>query len=357
MALVGDWPPPQGGVAVHVAVLASALRAQGHDVRVLDIGKGDHRGPALTPARGPVRYAAALARAAAERRLVHVHTSGASAKSWLVALAAARARLPGAPRALLTLHSGLAPAWLASHRERRELARLACVGFGRVVAVSRAIADALVGAGVPPARVTVVPAFLAAGVVPGPPPRRFAVVRQARAPLFCAALAPTPTYGEDLLLAAFAEVRARAPRAALAVFGPGTERGPAASLGLRGSVLALGELDHPAALGVMAASDVFVRPTFADGDALSVREALALGRPVVASATGHRPPACLLFAPGDAAALAGRMLEAARTPAPRGQEPVSDPFEALTAIYGALSAGRPIPSDSALGRGIPCSPA
>jgi len=77
---------------------------------------------------------------------------------------------------------------------------------------------------------------------------------------------------------------------------------------------------------------------------------------VVASATGHRPPGCLLFAPGDARGLAGRMLEASRTPPPRGQESLRDPFEALTAIYEALSAGRPIPSDSAQVGGVPCSP-
>jgi len=47
---------------------------------------------------------------------------------------------------------------------------------------------------------------------------------------------------------------------------------------------------------------VFVRPTLADGDAVSVREALALGRVVVASAVGERPAAARLFPAGDAAA-------------------------------------------------------
>jgi glycosyltransferase involved in cell wall biosynthesis len=357
LALVGDWPPPQGGVSIHVAALATALRARGDDVRVLDIGKGDHEGEGVVRSRGPARYAAALARAAAERRLVHVHTSGASPKSWLVALGAGRARLPGSPSPLLTVHSGLAPGWLAGGRERRELARAACAGFGRVVTVSRAIAAAIEGAGVAPERLAVLPAFLAAGVVPGAPPRRFAALRQARAPLFCAALAPTPTYGEGTLLEAFTAVRAAAPNAALAVFGPGTERGAAAALGLRGGVLALGELDHGSALGVVAASDAFVRPTIADGDALSVREALALGRPVVASAVGDRPPGCLLFRAGDAAALAARMLAAAQAPAPRAQPPLRDPFEALLAIYGALTGARPIPSDSAQGGRTPCSQA
>src|SRR5918912_159906 len=98
IALLGDYPPPHGGVSVHVAALERALRARGDDVLVLDIGRGDHAARGVAPARGPFRYGAALARAAAARRLVHVHTNGANQRSWVIAASAGRARLPGAPR-------------------------------------------------------------------------------------------------------------------------------------------------------------------------------------------------------------------------------------------------------------------
>jgi len=358
VALVGNYPPPFGGVSVHVATLQRALRARGVDVRVLDIGHGDHDGAGVAPARGVLRYGAALAAAAAERRLLHVHTNGANPKSWLVALAASRARLAAAPAPVLTLHSGLCPAYLAGRADRREGVRAICASFGQVIAVSVEVAAAVEGCGVPAERIAVIPAFLAAGVAPGAPPRRFAALRQARAPLFAAAIAPGPTYGVDLLLAAFAAVRAREPRAGLVVFGPGSDRGPSATVGLRGGVLALGEIDHAAALGVMAASDVFVRPTRGDGDAVSVREALSLGRPVVASAVGHRPPGCLLFPAGDAGALAAAMLEVTRLPPAAPVErtlSVRDPFEALLDIYRSLADERPAAGDrGGLGE-IPCS--
>jgi glycogen synthase len=361
IALVGDYPPPHGGVSVHVAALERALRGRGVDVVVLDIGKGSNEALGVAPARSPLRYGAALARAAAARRLVHVHTNGANPKSWLVAATAARARLPGTPRPVLTLHSGLCPAWLAAAADRRETARRACEPYGRIVAVNAEIASALEGCGVARERIAVIPAFLASAIEPGPAPRRFAVLREARAPVFCAAIAPGATYGEDLLLAAFAAVRAREPRAGLAVFGPGSSDGASAQAGLRGGVLALGELPHPSALGVIAASDVFVRATRADGDALSVREALSLGRSVVASAVGHRPPGCLLFHPGDAGDLARRMLAAARGPPPQrvgATFPARDPFEELVEVYEALAGEvRTLPSDSArLGETPPCPP-
>ncbi|OFX24294.1 MAG: glycosyl transferase [Anaeromyxobacter sp. RBG_16_69_14] len=357
IALVGDYPPPFGGVSVHVAALERALAARSVDLRVLDIGRGQNDAPGVAPARGALRCAVALARAAAERRLIHVHTSGANPKSWLLALAASRARLPGSPLPLLTLHSGLLPVYLARYAERREVARAVCSSFGRVVAVSHELSATLEGCGVPAARLEVVPAFLHAGLVPGAPPARFTAFREARAPLFCAALAPTSTYGEDVLLAAFAAVSDREPRAGLVVFGEGSERGPVAALGLRQGVLALGEIDHAAALGVLGACDVFVRPTRADGDALSVREALSLGRKVVASEVGQRPPGCLLFRAGDAAGLAALMIDAARSaPAPPGHgRPDRDPLESLLAIYRSLARERPIPSDSARLEQAPCS--
>jgi glycogen synthase len=354
VALVGDWPPPFGGVSVHVAALARALRARGVAVRVLDVGHGGHAGDGVVPARGAARALPALARAAAEGFLVHAHTDGANARSWLLAAAAGRARLPRGPRAVLTLHSGLLPAWLAADRARRALARAACAPFGRVVAVSDDVARALRDAGVAAGAIAVQPAFLGRELTPGMVPRALAAVA-GRAPLFCAAVAPGTTYGEDVLVAAFAAVRARYPGAALALFGRGSERGPGAAAGLANGVVALGEVDHPSALAVIARADVFVRATRADGDALSVREALALGRAVVASDVGHRPPGCLLFRAGDRDGLASRMLEAAalraRPGAPLPAAP--DPVDALVALYRSVTAGErtngapPLPSDSA----------
>jgi glycosyltransferase involved in cell wall biosynthesis len=358
IALVGDYPPPFGGVSVHVAALAQALRSRHVDVRVLDIGRGDHRGPAIAPARGAPRYAAMLAAVAAEQRLVHVHTSGANLKSWLVALAASRVRLPGAPRPLLTIHSGLAPRYLGSRRCRQRMAQAICSGFGHVLAVSPDLAAALEGAGVPRALVSVEPAFLVAQLAPGLPPPAVGDFRAAHAPLFCACVAPGATYGEDLLARAFEAVRRRLPRAGLVVFGRGSEcgaamaRGPAAGHG--GGVLALGEVEHAAALGVLCACDVFVRPTRADGDALSVREALALGRAVVASDVGYRPPGCLLFRADDAADLVDRMVEVSLLPARAGRPAAArDALGRILALYRALTRGRPIPTDSACGGQLP----
>lgn len=331
LAIAGNWPPPYGGVAVHVAALAGALRARGDDVVVLDLGTGGHASRGIRPARGPARLAAALAVSAAEGRLVHLHTNGANPRSWLVALAAARARRPGAPRPLLTLHSGSAPAFLRAGPAQRALARAACAGFGAVVAVNDEIAEELARAGVDRPAI-VLPAFSAEVLERPAPPARLAAFRAAHTPLLAAALAPSPIYGAAALAAAFERLRVRFPAAGLAVFGAGTEapewNGPGR--------LGLGEVAHGEALAVLAEADVFVRPTLADGDAITIREALALGCAVVASDVGHRPAECLTFPARDVGALLARLAEAAargrgaRVPPPRG-------FDRLFALYELLS--------------------
>src|SRR2546421_345225 len=48
--LVGDFPPPSGGVATHVEELFRAVRARGGECEVLDIGKGQLPAEGVVPA-------------------------------------------------------------------------------------------------------------------------------------------------------------------------------------------------------------------------------------------------------------------------------------------------------------------
>src|SRR5439155_23305134 len=92
--LVGDWPPPHGGVAVHVKQLHGYLAERSIDVRVLDIGVNGE-------GRQPGRFLSELSRHAARGYAAHLHTSGSNRKAWLVAAAVAPV---GA--SVITVHSG-----------------------------------------------------------------------------------------------------------------------------------------------------------------------------------------------------------------------------------------------------------
>ena len=111
----------------------------------------------------------------------------------------------------------------------------------------------------------------------------------------------------------------------LKVAGEGTARGSferaAEELGVRDQVEFLGAVSDMA--GFYSGIDVFVLPSFGEGLPLSVLEAMAAGRPVVASALSGIPEAVthgtegLLVSPGDTDALVLALARLAKDPALR----------------------------------------
>lgn len=312
LVLVGDVPPPPGGIASHVAALSRWAAARGAQVEVLDVGRGGHAGPATFPVRTPRALLHHAARCERSGALVHVHVSGNNPKAWWVAAAFSRPHARGLRR-LLTIHSGLSPAFLARARGHRWLARGTLAGYACTVAVSRPVAEALASAGVPRPAVRVIPAFIGESVSPGECPEGARQARERFSPLLAWADHPSPVYGRTHALAALGWIARRHPAAGAVVFGPGTDaaafRAEVERRGVADRVVGLGPLPHPAALAVIEASDLFLRPTLADGDAVTVREARALGRRCLASDAAPRPASIQVYRSGDAGALADAALE------------------------------------------------
>ena len=340
--LVGDYPPPYGGVSIHVQQLHGYLRGCGVEAKVLDIGKGGRPAPDVIPTRSPAHFALRLAGFISSEWTVHVHTSGNNPKAWV--LAGMVGGLPGSLAArVITLHSGLLPDYLAASSTRRNVARMALAGYARVVAVSGAVKAAIVACGVPEEKVVVQPAFLASQVRPGPVPSVVGAARARRKPLLAMAHHPSPVYGRKLAFRALKLLAQEHPDVGLALFGPGTDSEDfirdARELGVARHLEVLGELAHPAALGLIARSDAFLRPTTHDGDSISVREALALGVPCVASDVCTRPEGARVFTAGDAQSLACAVREAvAAGPA---FHPSVDAGPELLALYTELAAMAP----------------
>src|SRR5688500_18373090 len=92
-------PPPAGGIATHLVTLTRGLRALGLMADVAD------------PAKGRLALARRLAAAGVRGARAHIHVCGHNAPSYgLLGLAIALAA-PSRPP-IVTLHSGLAPAWI-----------------------------------------------------------------------------------------------------------------------------------------------------------------------------------------------------------------------------------------------------
>ncbi len=134
--------------------------------------------------------------------------------------------------------------------------------------------------------------------------------------------------GQDLLVACFPRLRARAPSASLVLVGaPGGMPGPAwgqtflkelATAPFKGDITAVGARSD--ALEFIYAADVFVLPSRCEAMPVSILEAMALGTPVVASDVGGIPELIehgrsgLLFRSEDVQGLGDGLLQLARSP-------------------------------------------
>jgi glycosyltransferase involved in cell wall biosynthesis len=201
----------------------------------------------------------------------------------------------------------------------RWLARMAYRGGVIPVAVSRDVADWLVGAyGVQ--NCMVIP-----NGIPIADYQRPAKLRrlwrteqgyQEEDVLFVCAARLEKQKNQAMLLEAFAKGPATSRRAHLLLAGDGGQRPAleeqARELGLQGSVHFLGLRTD--VCEIFAAGDVFVLPSHTEGNPLSLMEAMAAGLPVVATAVGGVPELVadqrsgLLVRPGDCVGLAAAML-------------------------------------------------
>jgi glycosyltransferase involved in cell wall biosynthesis len=331
-----------GGPAIHVILLASELDALGYTTTVA-LGteapwEGNMRDlaarkdircvqvPGLGREIRPWSDAQALWSLYRMMRvlrpdIVHTHT----AKAGMLGRSAAR--LAGIRQVVHTYHGHVLRGYFGAARNavfravERRLARSTRV----LIAVSAAVKDDLVALGIAPAdRIRVIPLGLelqplAGGALPRGGLRGESGVPDG-APLVgivgrLTAIKDVPTF-----LAAAADVHARAPAARFAVVGDGELRGAleaeAAARGLAGVVHFHGwRYDMAAVYGDL---DVVVNTSRNEGTPVALIEAMASGRPVVATRVGGTPDLLgdgargVLVAAGDAAAIAGAISDTLR---------------------------------------------
>jgi glycogen synthase len=334
--LLGPYPPPHGGVSVHIAALERRLEAAGLPHKVMDTSN----------AKPWNKRVWNLLRLARDGWTIHFHANGHNWKDWSIAMVCGLIGRAGAG-SILTLHSGLGPDYISQVTgTMKRVVRVACALQTRLICVSEGIHDALLSLGVKCDSMEISEAYL--GVEGQESPETMIEANVAEwmrdhHPLLSTALFFRPEYGFETLLAALSNLRGTFPRLGCVVMGSGEERSVAEEqireAGLDANILLAGDMKHQECLAVMSLSDVFVRTTKQDGDSISVREALGLGVPVVASRTAFRPQGTILFSPGDAAAL----VEAIETALRRDEllpTIQTDSGEGVMAIYGsALTAG------------------
>jgi len=330
-----------GGPSVHVILLTAGLKDRGYETHLV-IGQESPRegnlfdlaalkgvawvalpglGREVRPWRD-LRALLGLYRMMRSFRphIVHTHTAKAGMLGRLAA------RVAGVPVVVHTFHGHVLRGYFGPLTTAfyRAVERRLGASSDVLVAVSDSVKRDLVALGVAPAaKIRVIPLGLdlepLAGVLPRGSLRGEAGVPES-APVvgIVGRLAPIKDVGT--FLRAAAAVRAAVPAVRFAVVGDGEERGrleaERARLGLEDCVFFHGwRRDMAAVYGDL---DVVVNCSRNEGTPVALIEAMAAGRPVVATRVGGTPDLLgdgrrgLLVPPGDAGALATGVVDALR---------------------------------------------
>ncbi len=353
--LVGPVPPPYGGMAVQIREWHHRLtQLDGYECSMLNIGESRAKPvDGCIPVLGYADYLRKLYDFAKRGYLFHLVTTGHGFKSWLSAFACAVVGVKNGRRTVLVFGSGDAPEYM---RKASLLSRLLIRGTlrlgGRIVCRNEQMRKALIGMGADSSKVSVLPGFL--GVHShqrAPLPEAIREFLEKHFPVLGATVyvpesgVLLPEYGIELVVGALKELRAAYPRLGVVIMGPG----PEVKLQINEltdvdrHIMFTGPMPHETVLGVMKELSIFVRPTYTDGDSISVREALALGVSVIASDTGYRPDGVILFRKGNLQDFLGKLRHAIEhsdeLAAQAGQVSPCDSATRLLNIYEDLMSG------------------
>jgi len=325
--MIASFPPPYGGVANHVRRLSALLDQRGisHVIYNAVSGSGDSK-RVISVAHNRTSWLLKYA-LTGEERGVYIFSDRLAV--WLLGAYMATRRNK---RVIVRLRNQALPQML-SNPLTRSLAAFALQNVTCVVAVSWSLAEAAASVGVPRERIVHQPGFL--------PPALGATEADALSRLqlsFVEQHTPilaangkvgfhlgSDLYGLDHLVELVAQLVPDHPRLGLAIsfwdHKPEDEgylgqlRDRAARLGIADNILF--HIESRPFVPLLTKADLFLRPTCTDGDANSIREALYLGVPVIASDVVERPAGTILARTRDLGDLVTKAREVLLKKAPK----------------------------------------
>lgn len=286
--LLVDLEPAWRGGQAQALLLLQGLRARGHDAQLLSVRnaalaqRAQEAGIPVHMTSDTLRRAGAarlLRRLLGENRfdIVHANEAHALTAAWL-ARAHSRVPIVAARRVAFAVSRG-----------RLALARYRAAA--RILAVSRAVCEQLLAAGLDATRIEVVADGVEMPARASAAERRLARQRWGIAPgervaVYVAAFSPEK--GHALLLDAFADLSRMVPNCRLLLAGDGPLRAElqdkARALNLTSAVRFAGFVEDLAS--VYAACDVFLFPSVNEGLGTSLLGAMACALPVAAFSVG-----------------------------------------------------------------------
>jgi glycosyltransferase involved in cell wall biosynthesis len=333
---MGPYPPPHGGVQTNLVALRRYLLKQGIACPVINLTRfrREERDGIYYPKTSldviklllTLRY-----------DLIHLHAGGDFSPRH-VGLLLLCLLLPG-KKTVFTFHSGGYPSSEAGERAKpRSLRGFVLRRLDGVIAVNEELVGLFRRFGVAPERIRLISPYAVETPSAGTQlPLVMEGFYAGHDPVLVTVSGLEPEYDLPLQIEAVGRLVEKFPRLGLAIIGGGSLeheiRKQIAAAPHRDHLLLSGDLPHEVTLCAIERSDLFLRTTWYDGDSISVREALHLGIPVIATDNGMRPPGVHLIPKSDGGALC-RAVEACLNGAPAPEAPAEAGTENLEAVLG-----------------------
>jgi glycosyltransferase involved in cell wall biosynthesis len=314
---LGPYPPPHGGVQSNLVAIRTFLLKRNIPCAVINTTR--HRKAEADEVYYP-RTSLGLLRLLfrLDYDIIHLHLGG-MLTNRLLALSLVCCLLPRS-KAVLTFHSGGYPSTPQGRKAHpTSLTGFVFRQFDRLIGVNPAIVEFFRKLGVPADRSRLIYPHFFPGAPSGsePLPDNLAGFLGSHRPVLISVGLLEPEYDLPLQIAVLGRVREKFPTAGLIMIGAGSLeaelRARIAAQPFASDILLSGDVPHHATLQVISRSDLMLRTTLYDGDAVSVREALYLGIPVIASDNGMRPPGVQLIPSSSLDALYDAIQEALTT--------------------------------------------
>jgi glycogen(starch) synthase len=301
ICIVGPNPLPTGGIAVHVESLVERLSRDGIAYRVFRYGTSAPSLQWRALLASAVHFVAALKHVIRWQAVLHVHIS--SGRIFL--LSALPLFLIGHRRPIIiTVHSGAFPKEIAeAKRWKRLLLGLVFRRARYVVAVSESVRLALLRfCKVDNTAAVVIPPFL------GSPNVGEKIARETRTVI--ASGYGTRLYGWADLVSALRDIDcvSRVNLVLYNIIDDEYIKYVRAQIAGDSRFVMHRDVARLDFIRMLAKSELFVRPTYADGDSLALREALDAGCKVVASDCVARPAYVNTYRTGDVGHLRERIV-------------------------------------------------
>ena len=314
---LGPYPPPEGGISRNMLAIREELIARGHRCSIIATSQSSRVVEEQHVYHPRSSFELLRLLSSLKFDVLHLHIGG-TITGRVLALAAA-CTFFARNKCILTLHSGAYPLTGEAQKASPNSVRGRIFqGFSRVVAVNEAIADAFGRYGISADRIKVIlPYSLQHPDERVVVPDELSEFCEKHSPVLLSVGGLEKDYDPLIPINAMKDALNEFPNAGLMIVGDGSMRSEVesavAASGYGKNIYLTGNIEHSITLHLINEADIVLRTTLFDGDAISIREALFLGTPVIATDTHSRPEGVHLIGIGDKEALVRKIKQIGAT--------------------------------------------